>query len=312
MRRSALIVRSLLAVVVGLSLVVQPALAAGSDQSATDAVAPAATDFVCQGTWFFRSAGVDAAFQEGDTWLGGTFTFVEGGDAGEMRVRLMDDGFIVARFRFGPDPVDPNDEATITFASPIHITGILWHGNGPTPPDVGWSFNGIPAPVTGNTGVITPVDMTTVSIAMIMAGGESGGIDFCFEPAPAGTSCVEWWNPAGMPSAQPGPPGGTSLPPRTTPHENPDGFFKVDVVGDGSFFVLTGGVSFGPFASGSVIKYTQTPGGKPKNKKIGTSGNGTANHVLRHISGPSEFVTYPANEPNNQTICYVPPPPTHP
>ena len=119
--------------------------------------------------------------------------------------------------------------------------------------------------------------------------------------------CIEYVNPSGGPAGQPGPPGGTSVTPILSPHENPDGFFRVDVLGGTTtFFVITGGVTFGPFATGSTIKYTQT-GGAPRQLNIG----GPNSAVTAHILGPDEFVTYPAGEPGNRTICYVPPPPTH-
>ena len=186
MKKVRFAVTTLSGVMMALLLTAQIAVAApvASGETAGGAGTLATPTFVCNGTWFFGSAAINQEFFQGNSHAGGTFTFVEGGDAGRITVRMTDDGFVVGVFRFGPDPVDPNDEATITFASPIHITGILWHGNGPTPPDVGWSFNGIPGPVTGPTGVITPVDLTTTTIAMIAAGGESGGIDFCFTVEP--------------------------------------------------------------------------------------------------------------------------------
>jgi hypothetical protein len=72
------------------------------------------------------------------------------------------------------------DSATITFGQPIHIQKILWHDNDPKAGEAGWSFNGMAGPLTGNQlSQITTVDMT-VSVVNIDAGGDSGGIDFCF------------------------------------------------------------------------------------------------------------------------------------
>ena len=123
------------------------------------------------------------------------------------------------------------------------------------------------------------------------------------------TTCIEFVNPSGGPDAQPGPPGGTSVTPILSPHQNPDGFFRVDVIGGTTtFFVLSGGVSFGPLPTGSTIKYTQSGNDAAKQQQIG----GPNSAVIAHIIGPDEFITYPAGEPNVQTICYVPPPPTHP
>ena len=46
--------------------------------------------------------------------------------------------------------------------------------------ETGWSFNGIAGPLTGNQlSVFQNVDLTTTTVN-IDAGGDSGGIDFCF------------------------------------------------------------------------------------------------------------------------------------
>ena|SRR6266540_7237203 len=123
------------------------------------------------------------------------------------------------------------------------------------------------------------------------------------------TTCIEYVNPSGGPAGQPGPPGGTSVTPILSPHQNPDGFYRVNVTGGiTTFFVLSGGVSFGPFPTGSTIKYTQSGSDTARMETIG----GPNSAVIAHIIGPDEFITYPAGEPTHQTICYVPPPPTHP
>ncbi|HEX6015069.1 MAG TPA: hypothetical protein VFY87_25390, partial [Geminicoccaceae bacterium] len=65
-------------------------------------------------------------------------------------------------------------------------------------------------------------------------------------------------------------------------------------------------VTFGPFDSGTVVKYTQAPGATPTAKKIG-SDNGQAGAVTVHITGPDELVVV---ADGGQTItCFVPPPP---
>jgi hypothetical protein len=70
--------------------------------------------------------------------------------------------------------------------------------------------------------------------------------------------------------------------------------------------VETGGVTFGPFPSGSVIKYTQAPGSTPSEKTIGSS-TGQAGAVIVHITGPDELVVRSVD--GNTTTCLVPPPP---
>ncbi|MGH2382213.1 MAG: hypothetical protein ACRDG7_13465 [Candidatus Limnocylindria bacterium] len=134
----------------------------------------------CTGTWFFDSSSAGTEFEEGDTWQGGTFTDIEMDNI--VLVRL-DNGHLVGRFPMG---FVNGDEATIDFGTDILITAILWHDNDPNPGETGWSFNGIAGPITGdgNT-LVTLVNLTTDSVN-IKAGGDSGGIDFCFTPVDGG------------------------------------------------------------------------------------------------------------------------------
>jgi hypothetical protein len=128
-------------------------------------------------TWFFASAPVGTLFFENDTHLGGTFTEIE--NDWRMKVRLESDGNIVGRFP-SVKKVTLGDSATITFGGSIHIEKILWHDNDPKAGETGWSFNGIAGPLTGNQlSVLQDVDLTTGAVN-IDAGGDSGGIDFCF------------------------------------------------------------------------------------------------------------------------------------
>jgi hypothetical protein len=141
------------------------------------AITVSATTFQCTGTWFFASAGAGAVFEEGDTWQGATFTFIE--DDNFMRVREETNGDIVGRFPMG---FLNGDRATIDFPAAVRITGILWHDNDPNPGEAGWSVNGIAGPLTGDgNGILTPVDLVTDTLE-IDAGGDSGGIDFCVTP----------------------------------------------------------------------------------------------------------------------------------
>ena len=129
----------------------------------------------CTGTLFFASAGADTEFHTGDTWQGGTFTFIENDHF--MRVREEVTGDLVGRFPMG---FLLGDMATITFDRTINITGIFWYDNDPNPGEAGWSVNGTPGPITGNGGsAFTPANLTTDTV-MIDAGGDSGGIDFCY------------------------------------------------------------------------------------------------------------------------------------
>ena len=114
--------------------------------------------------------------------------------------------------------------------------------------------------------------------------------------------CVESVNPHGQntPPAEsttlPGPNGG----------QNDDGFYLIGSDVGTAVSVVTGGVTFEPFASGSVVKYTQAPGSTSSAKKIGAS-NGQAGAVIIHITGPDELVVRSVD--GAFTTCLVPPPP---
>jgi hypothetical protein len=119
-------------------------------------------------------------------------------------------------------------------------------------------------------------------------------------------SCVEYVNPHG----QNIPPAGQTLP-GNNPHagQNDDGFYQIGSSTNGDVVVIdtaTGHV-FGPYPSGTVIKYTEANGAAPSEMKIGST-NGQAGAVYVHIQGQGD----PAIEPvgsNTFTICYVPPKP---
>ncbi|HEY0604598.1 MAG TPA: hypothetical protein VGD58_16895 [Herpetosiphonaceae bacterium] len=174
--------------IVALALVICIVISAlSTGRAVPGAVAAYAADpaFVCTGTWFFAPAGDGAVFNVGDTWQGGTFTYIE--DDGIMRVREEETGDLVGRF---PVRFTTGDQATIEFDRIIRIISILWHDNDPNPGEQGWSFNGIAGPITGQKiTIITPVDLATDTV-MINAGGDSGGIDFCYEEVVRDAGCT--------------------------------------------------------------------------------------------------------------------------
>ena len=119
-------------------------------------------------------------------------------------------------------------------------------------------------------------------------------------------SCVEYVNPHGAKI----PPAGQT-PPGTNPNsgQNPDGFYLIGS-SDGSpvNVIDTGtGTVFGPYPSGTVIKYTEANGKTPTEIKIGST-NGEAGAVAVHISGQGDPAVVPVGS-NTMTICYVPPKP---
>ena len=114
--------------------------------------------------------------------------------------------------------------------------------------------------------------------------------------------CVESVNPHGQTT----PPAGSTTLPGPNGGQNEDGFYLIGSDFGTDVTVVTGGVTFGPFASGSVIKYTQAPGAVPSIKTIGSS-TGQAGAVNVHITGPDELVV--VSNDGNTTTCLVPPPP---
>jgi hypothetical protein len=114
--------------------------------------------------------------------------------------------------------------------------------------------------------------------------------------------CTESVNPHG----QNVPPAGSTTLPGPNGGQNEDGFYLIGSDFGTPVRVLTGGVFFGPFPSGSVVKYTQAPGATPSSTTIG-SDNGQAGAVITHITGPDELVVVTVD--GQRTTCFVPPPP---
>jgi hypothetical protein len=139
--------------------------------------------------------------------------------------------------------------------------------------------------------VIVPV-LACAAIAIAGTGTASAHVPFCAESV----------NPHGQNT----PPAGSTTLPGPNGGQNEDGFYKIGSDVGTAVTVVTGGVSFGPFASGSVIKYTQAPGAAPTSKTIGSS-NGQAGAVIVHITGPDELVVVSVD--GTRTTCFVPPPP---
>jgi hypothetical protein len=103
--------------------------------------------------------------------------------------------------------------------------------------------------------------------------------------------------------------------PRAT-NQNPDGFYLLtaedNLDPDPELWVDVGsGTPFGPYPSGTTIKYTQARGAPPSAKSIG-SGNGQAGAVTVHITGPGDALVFAVDDSGNTSAtvaCLVPPPP---
>jgi hypothetical protein len=131
------------------------------------------------------------------------------------------------------------------------------------------------------------------------AGGSGGG--------GLRAKCVETVNPHG----QNIPPAGYTTAPGTNPRsgQNDDGFYRLTTnTGGGSIFVLDGGSGkvFGPFPSGTNIKYTQSPGATPSQTKIGST-SGQSDAVAWHIKGTGDAFAFSTD--NVRVPCRVSPPP---
>jgi hypothetical protein len=139
--------------------------------------------------------------------------------------------------------------------------------------------------------VALPV-LVAAAIAIVGTGTASAHVPFC----------VESVNPHG----QNVPPAGSTTLPGPNGGQNEDGFYLIGSDLGTDVTIVTGGVTFGPFPSGSVVKYTQAPGASPSETTIG-SDNGQAGAVIVHIIGPDELVVVTVD--GSRTTCFVPPPP---
>ena len=121
--------------------------------------------------------------------------------------------------------------------------------------------------------------------------------------APQG-SCVEGTNPHGK-----------NVPKAT--NQNPDGFYLLtaedNVDPNPQLFVVDSetGEIFGPFDSGTTIKYTEANGASRSEKKIGST-NGKAGAVMWHLTGQGDALLVAVDSSGNVSdavACLVPPPP---
>jgi hypothetical protein len=117
-------------------------------------------------------------------------------------------------------------------------------------------------------------------------------------------SCVETVNPHG----ETVPPAGSTTLPGPRGGQNEDGFYLIGSDTGGSVFVvdLGTGTTFGPYPTGTVVKYTQSPGATPTAKDIG-SDNGQAGAVDVHIQGQGDMGVRTGD--GGVVACLVPPPP---
>lgn len=125
-------------------------------------------------------------------------------------------------------------------------------------------------------------------------------------------SSIEWYNPAGKVI----PPAGSTTLPGPKGGMNEDGFYLLEAEDNYSdyplIYVTYEGSSdppFGPFYSGTTVKFTEAPGALPMMKKMGST-TGKAGAVYWHIILPADAVVFSVDYAGNVSdpdIQYVPP-----
>jgi hypothetical protein len=121
-------------------------------------------------------------------------------------------------------------------------------------------------------------------------------------------SCVESVNPSGKKT----PPAGSTTLPGSQGGENDDGFYELvgEDAEDGTapLFVTnaSGSATFGPFASGSVVKITEAPGATPTSQSMGGPSSAVAAHV-KLDSDAFVFAVDSEGEVSPVVSCLVPP-----
>jgi hypothetical protein len=165
---------------------------------------------------------------------------------------------------------------------------------------------------TEATGTLTLASEVSVFVRLGPDGVFSGGLvvtlDCPLPPPPPPprpvAACVETVNPHG----ENVPPAGSTTLPGPSGGQNEDGFYLIGSNTGVDVFVvdLGTGTVFGPYPSGTVVKYTQSPGATPNEKKIG-SDSGQAGAVEVHIQGQGDMGVRTAD--SGVVECLVPPPP---
>jgi len=129
-------------------------------------------------------------------------------------------------------------------------------------------------------------------------------------------ACLETVNPHGKKV----PPAGRTTLPGPKGGQNEDGFYELtatdDVDPDPEIWVRdTGsGTVFGPFASGTKIKYTEDQDAIPEIKTMGSRGSskGKAGAIAYHLIGNGDAAVTAVDASGNtatQAMCHVPPAP---
>jgi len=165
-----------------------------------------------------------------------------------------------------------------------------------------------------------PLEPDSLGTDTIQACTTIAGDETCVEvtkewvdTTPPEVACTETVNPHGNKI----PPAGSTTPPGSKGGQNEDGFYQLtaqDDVDPNPMIYVTdsgSGMVFGPFPSGTQIKYTEDSEAVPEQKKMG-SDKGQAGAIDWHIIGNGDPCVYAVDVSGNQSECVdclVPPPP---
>jgi hypothetical protein len=169
--------------------------------------------------------------------------------------------------------------------------------------------------ITNDTLAIYPLGTTTVTFTATDDAGNSASCSMTVtvvDTTPPEVECLETVNPHGKNV----PPAGSTTLPGPKGGQNEDGFYELiatDICDiDPEIFVVdTGsGMEFGPFVSGTKIKYTEDLTATPVQKTIGSS-KGKAGAIDWHIIGNGDADLKAVDFSGNVgwASCLVPPPP---
>jgi hypothetical protein len=173
---------------------------------------------------------------------------------------------------------------------------------------VSWTYSGMQGP--GGAGWDTIQACFTVADPTGATGCDTAEKEWG-DTVPPLSACLPGPNPHGEKI----PPAGSSSLPGPKGGQNEDGFYELtasDAVDPAPLIYAVDGGSgfvFGPFADGTVVKWTQAPGATPTEKKMG-SDKGQAGAVLWHLRGTGDMMVYAVDAGGNEsdpTMCLVPP-----
>ncbi len=150
-----------------------------------------------------------------------------------------------------------------------------------------------------------------LAAALVVTGPESVEGDNDRPPnTPPVASCTESVNPDGNQI----PPAGSTTLPGPRGGQNEDGFYQLlgEDAEDGTADVFvtnaSGSATFGPFASGAVVKITEAPLATPTSRPLGGPTSAVAAHIILD-SDAGVFAFDLAGAISPVVSCLVPPPP---